>query len=78
MKWFDARKGYGFLVGLDGRDVFVHFSAIQGGGFRTLKEGAAVRYDAERTAKGWRATRAARSANVGVAVRRVYSRSPRR
>lgn len=78
VKWFDARKGYGFLVGPDGRDVFVHFSVIQGGGFRTLKDGTAVRYDAERTDKGWRATRAARSDKVGVTVRRMYSRSPRR
>lgn len=45
VKWFNAEKGYGFLTGEDGQDVFVHFSAIQTDGFKTLEEGAEVEYD---------------------------------
>lgn len=65
VKWFDARKGFGFLVGPEGQDIFVHFSTIeQESGFRTLRDGEAVVYSAQKGAKGWaaskvRATRAA-------------------
>ena len=45
VKWFSAEKGYGFIEREDGGDVFVHFSAIQGEGFKTLDEGQAVTYD---------------------------------
>ena len=45
VKWFNAEKGYGFITGEDGNDVFVHFSAIQGEGFKSLDEGQAVSYD---------------------------------
>lgn len=45
VKWFNAEKGYGFITGEDGNDVFVHFSAIQGEGFKTLDEGRAVEFD---------------------------------
>ena len=45
VKWFNAEKGYGFIEREDGGDVFVHFSAIQGEGFKTLDEGQAVTYD---------------------------------
>ena len=45
VKWFNAEKGYGFISGEDGSDVFVHFSAIQGDGFKSLEEGQAVTYD---------------------------------
>lgn len=45
VKWFDPRKGYGFIIGAEGRDVFVHYSAIQGGGFRYLKDGEIVEYE---------------------------------
>jgi cold shock protein len=45
VKWFDAEKGYGFIESEDGGDVFVHFSAIQGEGFRTLEEGEPVEFD---------------------------------
>ena len=45
VKWFNAEKGYGFITGEDGNEVFVHFSEIQGDGFKTLDEGAKVEYD---------------------------------
>ena len=45
VKWFNAKKGYGFISDAEGNDVFVHFSAIQGEGFKTLEEGQAVEFD---------------------------------
>jgi CspA family cold shock protein len=45
VKWFNAEKGYGFLQVDGGEDVFVHFSAIQGDGFKTLDEGQSVEFD---------------------------------
>ena len=56
VKWFDVRKGYGFIVGPEDQDVFVHFSAIQGEGFRTLKDGESVDYELEEGEKGYHAT----------------------
>ena len=44
VKWFNDAKGYGFITAEDGRDLFVHFSAIQGAGCRSLAEGAAVEF----------------------------------
>lgn len=80
VKWFDPRKGFGFVVGPEGQDIFVHFSVIEGDGFRVLKDGSTVEYDAERTDKGWRATRVVRrpDTEVGVVAKRNYSRTPRR
>ena len=53
VKWFNASKGYGFITPDDGgKDLFVHHSAIQGDGFKSLKEGQAVEYDSERGQKG--------------------------
>jgi len=52
VKWFDSKKGFGFIVGAEGEDVFVHFSVIQGDGFRSLKDGEPVNYEFERGAKG--------------------------
>jgi CspA family cold shock protein len=66
VKWFDPRKGFGFIVGPSGQDIFVHFSVIQGDGFRVLKDGSSVHYDAQLTDKGWRATRASRVEDVRV------------
>ena len=45
VKWFNAEKGYGFIESEDGSDVFVHFSAIQSDGFKTLEEGQSVEFD---------------------------------
>ena len=52
VKWFNDAKGYGFIQAEDGRDLFVHFSAIQGAGFRSLAEGAEVEFDVVDGAKG--------------------------
>ncbi len=52
VKWFNAAKGYGFITGDDGKEVFVHFSAIQIDGYKTLDEGQAVEYDVNDGEKG--------------------------
>lgn len=56
VKWFNDAKGFGFITAQDGEDVFVHFSAIQGGGFRSLAEGASVEFDVTRGPKGLQAS----------------------
>lgn len=59
VKWFDARKGFGFIVGPAGQDIFVHFSVIeQSEGFRALRDGERVVYSATDGEKGWSATKA--------------------
>jgi len=55
VKWFDPAKGYGFIVGEDGSDVFVHFRAINSEGFRTLKFGQNVDYELVQGDKGYSA-----------------------
>jgi len=45
VKWFDVKKGFGFILNPSGKDVFVHFSVIEGDGFRSLKDGDAVEYE---------------------------------
>lgn len=52
VKWFDDRKGYGFISDESGRDVFVHFSKINMEGFKTLKEGQKVTFEVEDSDKG--------------------------
>ena len=55
VKWFNAAKGYGFIQRSTGDDVFVHFSAIQTQGYRTLDEGAEVEFEVKRGPKGLQA-----------------------
>lgn len=89
VKWFDPRKGFGFIVGPDGQDIFVHYSVIEGDGFRALKDGSKVVYDADKTERGWKSTRVVQtessessepsdSIEVTVLPRHGLSRSPRR
>ena len=52
VKWFNAEKGYGFIEGQDGKDVFVHFSAIEQDGFKTLDEAQAVEFEVVEGARG--------------------------
>ncbi len=52
VKWFNESKGYGFISREDGTDVFVHYSSIDGGGFKTLLEGDAVSFEIEDGGKG--------------------------
>jgi CspA family cold shock protein len=52
VKWFNEKKGFGFIENDEGGDVFVHFSAIQGTGFKTLYEGQRIRFDIEQGKKG--------------------------
>jgi len=55
VKWFNDAKGYGFISRQNGEDVFVHYSAIQSGGFRSLQEGQAVQFNVVKGPKGWQA-----------------------
>ena len=52
VKWFNAEKGYGFITTDEGKDVFVHYSAIRSEGFKTLDEGAAVSFDITESNRG--------------------------
>lgn len=65
VKWFNSKKGYGFIERDDGEDVFVHYTAIRGQGYRTLKDGQTVEFDIEETERGPRAV------NVRVVRRRT-------
>ncbi len=52
VKWFNEKKGFGFIQEDGGKDLFVHYTAIQGDGFKALKEGQRVRFEVEETPKG--------------------------
>lgn len=56
VKWFNESKGFGFITSEDGTDVFAHYSAIQGDGFKTLAEGDSVTFDVVEGDKGPKAT----------------------
>ncbi|NTV89640.1 MAG: cold-shock protein [Clostridiales bacterium] len=60
VKWFNAEKGFGFISRENGDDVFVHFSAIQGDGYKSLEEGQAVQFDITRGNKGDQAANVSR------------------
>jgi CspA family cold shock protein len=58
IQWFNAQKGFGFIqADTGGEDVFVHFSVVEMDGFKSLKEGQPVEYEAEKSAKGLKATK---------------------
>ncbi|MDA8155395.1 MAG: cold-shock protein [Actinomycetota bacterium] len=61
VKWFNEAKGFGFITTDDGKEVFVHFSAIKGDGFKTLAEGERVDFDVEQGPKGPRAVNVVRN-----------------
>ena len=61
VKWFSNQKGYGFITPENGKDVFVHFSAIQGDGYKTLNEGEAVEFEITQGPKGEQAINVVRS-----------------
>ena len=61
VKWFNDAKGYGFITQPGGDDVFVHFSAIVGDGFRTLSEGEEVEFDLQTTDRGLQAAKVIRA-----------------
>jgi len=77
VKWFDAKKGFGFIIGPDEQDVMVHYSVINGPGYRSLRDGMTVEYDAKLTDKGWKATRVVRLGSVETPDRRAAPRTPR-
>jgi CspA family cold shock protein len=52
VKWFDCKKGYGFLLDENGNDVFVHYTVIEGDGFRRLRDGEQVEYEIQQGPKG--------------------------
>jgi len=64
VKWFNPEKGFGFIRQENGEDVFVHFSAIQGEGFKTLAEGERVEFDVTKGPKGLQAANVRRTANA--------------
>lgn len=65
VKWFNDRKGFGFLTAMNNQDVFVHHTAIECDGFRTLREGEMVEYEAEAGPKGLKATAVRRLQIIG-------------
>ncbi len=61
VKWFNEKKGYGFISQEEGPDVFVHFSSIEDEGFKTLKEGESVEFEVEEDVKGMKAVKVKRT-----------------
>jgi CspA family cold shock protein len=59
VKWFDAKKGFGFITSPEGTDLFVHYSDIQTSGYASLEQGQAVQYDPEASDRGTKATNVA-------------------
>ena len=63
VKWFDGSKGYGFIVREGGEDIFVHYTAIEGDGFRNLEEGEEVEFEVMETRRGKQAANVVRTAS---------------
>lgn len=66
VKWFNSRKGYGFIAGEDDKDIFVHYASIAGDGYKTLVEGQAVTFDVVKGEKGLRAENVEAQAETAV------------
>ena len=75
VKWFDPKKGYGFIIGPEGQDVFVHYSHIQAEGFRALKDGEWVDYELVKGDKGWQAREVFQGSEAGSAAASPSGRS---
>ena len=60
VKWFNGSKGYGFIAREEGEDVFVHYNAIEGDGYKSLDEGDQVQFEIEQGPKGLQATKVSR------------------
>ena len=60
VKWFNGSKGYGFITTEEGTDIFVHYNAINGDGYKTLDEGESVEFEVEDSPKGQKATNVSR------------------
>jgi len=73
VKWFNDAKGYGFITHHDGRDVFVHYSSIQGDGFRSLNQGQEVEYEAEEGPKGLHASAVRKAAEEAAAAQQMQN-----
>ena len=74
VKWFDSKKGFGFIINPEGKDVFVHFSSIEGDGFRSLKDGETVDYEQIQGEKGLLAQHVKRVAAAVAAASSVASK----
>ena len=78
VKWFNAAKGYGFIQRQSGEDVFVHFSAIQSEGYKSLNEGQAVEFEVKQGPKGLQAERVTSRSKTPVRTRPLLSYIRRR
>jgi cold shock protein len=76
VKWFDPKKGYGFIIGEEGQDVFVHFTCIVGDGFRALKDGETVAYELTKGDKGYQARKVNRLGSPEAAAQSPAPQAP--
>ncbi|HYO08706.1 MAG TPA: cold-shock protein [Tepidisphaeraceae bacterium] len=76
VKWFDSKKGFGFIINPEGKDVFVHFTSIEGDGFRSLKDGEPVDYEQIQGEKGLLAQHVKRLAQQKAALSQAPAQRP--